>query len=126
MKKEIGPKIRKIRVSKEIDAKKVAVEIGIRDTSYSKIEREGTNSLETLLKIAHVLGVNIVEFFSDPHLVEEPREKSGYVTRDEWIQSNLEIIKTFKQEFAKFREDQKFAPKSYPLKNKIKGSSKKK
>jgi DNA-binding XRE family transcriptional regulator len=33
----------------------MADEIGILDTSYSKIEREGTNNLQTLLKITEIL-----------------------------------------------------------------------
>ncbi len=65
MNKEIGNRIKKIRYSKGLNSKNVADAVGILDTSLSKIEREGTNSLETLLKIAKALDVNPCEFFED-------------------------------------------------------------
>jgi len=84
--KATGNKIRQIRISKNFNPKFVADEIGMLDTSYSKIEREGTNSLSTLVKIAHILGVNpldiiVVDDGSDPSRVEETINQYGFATK---------------------------------------------
>ncbi len=92
MNKEIGNRIKKIRYSKGLNSKNVADAVGILDTSLSKIEREGTNSLETLLKIAKALDVNPCEFFDDKIKTSNKEFKTdhNFATKTEMN----EVIKT--------------------------------
>ena len=86
MNKDIGNRIKRIRLLKNIDPKHLADEIGIRHTSLSKIEREGTNSVETLIKIAEVLKVELSELFEDSPKVnlKESKGEYGYITKHEF------------------------------------------
>ena len=123
--KDIGARIKKIRLSKGIETKQIADEIGLRDTSFSKIEREGTNSVVTLLKIASALSVKINDLFEDNMFVSEPTEKVGYVMRDEWINANREMTHLFKTEMAKLRDELSLKKETYSIKKKIKKQAKK-
>jgi transcriptional regulator with XRE-family HTH domain len=123
--KDIGARIKRIRLNKGIDTKQIADEIGIRDTSFSKIEREGTNSVVTLLKIASALSVRITEFFEDNTVVAEPVERMGLVTRDEWLNANREMAQLFKTEMAKLRDELLLKKETYLIKKKMKKLPKK-
>jgi transcriptional regulator with XRE-family HTH domain len=123
--KDIGARIKRIRLNKGIDTKQIADEIGIRDTSFSKIEREGTNSVVTLLKIASALSVRITEFFEDNTVVAEPVERMGLVTRDEWLNANREMAQLFKTEMAKLRDELLLKKETYLIKKKMKKQPKK-
>ncbi len=92
MNKEIGNRIKKIRYSKGLNSKNVADAVGILDTSLSKIEREGTNSVETLLKIAKALDVNPCEFFEEKIKTnsKEFKTEHNFATKTEMN----EVIKT--------------------------------
>ena len=118
--KDIGARIKRIRLNKGIDTKQIADEIGIRDTSFSKIEREGTNSVVTLLKIASALSVRITEFFEDNTVVAEPVERMGLVSRDEWLNANREMAQLFKTEMAKLRDELLLKKETYLIKKKMK------
>ncbi len=113
-------RIKRIRLNKGIDTKQIADEIGIRDTSFSKIEREGTNSVVTLLKIASALSVRITEFFEDNTVVAEPVERMGLVSRDEWLNANREMAQLFKTEMAKLRDELLLKKETYLIKKKMK------
>lgn len=95
MNKDIGNRIKRIRLLKNIDPKNLADEIGIRHTSLSKIEREGTNSVETLLKIADALEVTPSELFEKPSKanLKESKAEYGNLTKHEFNSkiSELEI-----------------------------------
>lgn len=95
MNKDIGNRIKRIRLLKNIDPKNLADEIGIRHTSLSKIEREGTNSVETLLKIADALEVTPSELFEKPSKanLKESKTEYGNLTKHEFNSkiSELEI-----------------------------------
>jgi transcriptional regulator with XRE-family HTH domain len=123
--KDIGARIKRIRLNKGIDTKQIADEIGIRDTSFSKIEREGTNSVVTLLKIASALSVRITEFFEDNTVVAEPVERMGLVSRDEWLNANREMAQLFKTEMAKLRDELLLKKETYLIKKKMKKQPKK-
>jgi transcriptional regulator with XRE-family HTH domain len=123
--KDIGARIKRIRLNKGIDTKQIADEIGIRDTSFSKIEREGTNSVVTLLKIASALSVRITEFFEDNTVVAEPVERIGLVSRDEWLNANREMAQLFKTEMAKLRDELLLKKETYLIKKKMKKQPKK-
>ena len=86
MNKDIGNRIKKIRLIKNIDPKNLADEIGVRHTSLSKIEREGTNSLETLLKIADALAVKPSELLEEPSKanLKESKGEYGYITKHDF------------------------------------------
>ena len=103
--KDIGKRIRKIRESKNMNTKNLADAIGILDTSLSKIERIGTNNIETLKKIASVLEVSVSEFFGQNQTIAEPETKMGFVTKDDLAQSNREIIRILKSEINQLREE---------------------
>lgn|GEM_PF-3434994 len=118
MNKEIGDRIKAIRISKKLYPKDVGAEIGMLQTSYSKIERGGNTSVETILKIAKVLGVSAAEFFGDVQMVAEPVEKIGFVTREEWVQGNREIINAVKEEIAQLREELSLKKEGYKQKAK--------
>jgi transcriptional regulator with XRE-family HTH domain len=94
--KEIGERIRAIRIRKKLSPKDIGAEIGMLDTSYSKIERGGNTTVETILKIAEALDVNPAEFFEEVRLVAEPLAKAGYATKDD-----LEILKRMIESIAK-------------------------
>ncbi len=86
MNKQTGARIKKIRISQNIHAKHMADELGILDTSYSKIEREGTNNLKTLLKIASILKVElhtIIHTTNDINEIFEPDVLYGLATRQD-------------------------------------------
>ena len=111
----IGHRIQKIRESKGLDAKKVADELGIWHTSFSKIEREGSNSVKTLLKIAEVLEVKISDFFEDPQTVADPAVKMGYVdnSKFEELKKVVEIlVKRFDEEFPIKRANNSYKAKA--------------
>jgi transcriptional regulator with XRE-family HTH domain len=93
--KDIGNRIKKIRLIKNIDPKHLADEIGVRHTSLSKIEREGTNSVETLLKIAEALEVKPSELFEDKqkNTAKEPKPDYGYATKDELSEITHALLK---------------------------------
>lgn len=91
MNKDIGKRIKKIRLLKNIDPKQLADEIGVRHTSLAKIEREGTNSVETLMKIADALKVDIAELFEEPAKVIESNGEYGYITKHEFDSKLSEI-----------------------------------
>ncbi len=98
MNKDIGNRIKRIRLLKNIDPKHLADEIGIRHTSLSKIEREGTNSVETLTKIAEVLKVELYELFEESPKanLKETKGEYGYATKSEVADLAHAILKLTK------------------------------
>ena len=104
--KELGNKIRRLRLLKSINAKTFAEQIGILDTSLSKIEREGTNSLQTLLKIAEVLGVNASYLLPQKKKDTLKKPPSNYLpaTKSD-VQELQQSIKKILKELIQLRED---------------------
>jgi len=104
--KEVGKRIRKLRISQNLHVKYMADEIGILDTSYSKIEREGTNNLQTLLKIANLLNVEMVSLLPDDKnsKVSEKKYDYGFATRHD-LKEIVELLQSLKIEFHQFRTE---------------------
>ena len=123
MNKVIGQKIKTVRESKNLNAKSVADAIGILDTSLSKIEREGTNSVTTLLKIATVLKVNVSVFFEEnmKGINKESKNDYGYATKTELSDITHALLKLTKA-VEKLQED---LPKKKTATKKSKNSLKK-
>ncbi len=66
MKKAIGTRIRKLRVSKDYTQDNMAAELEITAGAYAKIERGETDPSATrLIQIAEILGVDIAFFFQE-------------------------------------------------------------
>lgn len=108
MNKQLGNQIRTIRISKNLNPKDVADAVGVLDTSYSKIEREGTNSVSTLLKIAEVLQVEPSMFFSlSTHSTSSTlKNKNDYsfATKHDIYELGV-LIKKLNKELVEFREE---------------------
>ena len=104
--KELGKRIRKLRISQNLNVKYMADEIGILDTSYSKIEREGTNNLQTLLKIAELLNVDIVSLIpvEENSKVADKLNDYGFATRQD-LKEIVELLKSLILEFHQFRSE---------------------
>ena len=111
MNKELGKRIRKLRISQNLNVKYMADEIGILDTSYSKIEREGTNNLQTLLKIGKLLNVEIFSLIpvEENFKVSEKINEYGFATRQD-LKDIVELLKSLILEFHQFRSE--FNPES--------------
>lgn len=63
---DLARNVKALRQSKGLAQERLALEAGIDRTMLSKIEREVTNpSLETLLKLANYLDVNISELLTN-------------------------------------------------------------
>ena len=106
MNKELGKRIRKLRISQNLNVKYMADEIGILDTSYSKIEREGTNNLQTLLKIAELLNVNMVSLIplEENSKVSDQLKDYGFATRQD-LKEIVDLLKSLILEFHQFRAE---------------------
>jgi len=123
----LGDRIRRSRESKALTQANLAEELGMTASAFSKIENGINNTpVKRLYQIAEVLGVDIVEFFSDANIVSEPREKTGAVSREEFIKGNQETINIVKLELAKFREAFSTKKEYYKLKNRSLKTPKKK
>lgn len=63
---DLARNVKALRQSKGLAQERLALEAGIDRTMLSKIEREVTNpSLETLLKLANYLDVNVSELLTN-------------------------------------------------------------
>ncbi|MBL0735418.1 helix-turn-helix transcriptional regulator [Flavobacterium sp. GN10] len=63
----IGENIRKYRREKDLKAEQIFEEIGISQSTYSKIENNRCKvDIATLIKIASVLNIDVVELLSIP------------------------------------------------------------
>jgi transcriptional regulator with XRE-family HTH domain len=104
--KELGKRIRKLRISQNLNVKYMADEIGILDTSYSKIEREGTNNLQTLLKITEILKVDLVNLIptEEKSGVSDHSMDYGFATRQD-LKEIVQLLKSLIHEFHQFRSE---------------------
>ncbi len=107
MNKEVGSRIRKIRISKNYNVKYMADEIGILDTSYSKIEREGTNNLQTLLKICKLLDIELPDLIVETEntaIASDSKKQYGFATKNDVEEINQQI-KMLMTEFSQLRKE---------------------
>ncbi len=86
MKKTVGNRIRKIRLSQSFTQENVAAELGIEPGTYAKIERGETDVQVTrLFEIAKILKVNVMEFLQDRKepAFEDPLKHYGFATKQD-------------------------------------------
>jgi len=72
----------------------MADEIGILDTSYSKIEREGTNNLQTLLKICKLLDIELPDLIVETEntaIASDSKKQYGFATKNDVEEINQQI-----------------------------------
>lgn len=122
--KQIGYRIKKIRLGKDYTLANMAEELAMTPSAYRKIEEGITNPPTTrLLEIAKVLDVNVTEFFEEVNMVADRSEKFGYATKDD-IENVMRVVQQLARDFERFRNDlpvKKAGPKKYP---KVKRSKK--
>jgi DNA-binding XRE family transcriptional regulator len=85
----------------------MADEIGILDTSYSKIEREGTNNLQTLLKICKLLEIKLPDLIVEKDnivIASDDKKQYGYATKNDVEEINQQIKKLI-SEFSLLRKE---------------------
>jgi transcriptional regulator with XRE-family HTH domain len=106
VKKNIGDRIRKIRVSKELTQENVADDIGITPGAYAKIERGETDvSASRLFQIAKTLKVNAADFFEDViPAFKDDGSNYGYATKEE-VESLSKAVNTLTKEIEKFSQE---------------------
>jgi len=78
VKKAIGTRIRKLRVSKDLKQDNMATELDITAGAYAKIERGETDPSATrLIQIAKILGVEVGYFFQDDLFIQALSDKNN-------------------------------------------------
>ena len=85
----------------------MADEIGILDTSYSKIEREGTNNLQTLLKICKLLDIELPDLIVETEntaIASDTKKQYGFATKNDVEEINQQI-KMLMTEFSQLRKE---------------------
>jgi transcriptional regulator with XRE-family HTH domain len=85
----------------------MADEIGMLDTSYSKIEREGTNNLQTLLKICKLLEIKLPDLIVEKDnivIASDDKKQYGYATKNDVEEINQQIKKLI-SEFSLLRKE---------------------
>jgi DNA-binding XRE family transcriptional regulator len=85
----------------------MADEIGILDTSYSKIEREGTNNLQTLLKICKLLDIELPDLIVETEntaIASDTKKQYGFATKNDVEEINQQIKKLM-TEFSQLRKE---------------------
>lgn len=123
MNKEIGERIKAIRLTKKLSPKDLGALIGMLDTSYSKIERGGNTTVKTILEIAQALEVSPADFFNEVQMVADPASKSGFATKDDF--ENLKrMFEDFARDIYERLPQKKVSPKTYAAKNKKPGQKK--
>lgn len=94
MKKEVGNRIKKIRINLDITRDDVADQLNISNSAYAKIERGDTDmNVSHLDTIAKFFKVEISDFFPGKKAtvpMEENPNKYGYATKDDIEQLTLD------------------------------------
>lgn len=79
---DIGEKIKALRVDKKLSQKEVALNIGIDQAQYSRIESGKVEpTLSSLEKIADALGVKVADLFTEEKTVDVNSYDSNLVER---------------------------------------------
>lgn len=92
---EIGEKIKQIRKDKGLQQKAVALEVGLDQSNYNKVENgKREPSLEVLQKLSTILGVSIDELLSP-----ENNKKPSIVTiEDKTISEKIRLMEQLEEE----------------------------
>lgn len=107
MKKQVGEKIRQVRVVNNLSQDNIASELGISIGAYSNIERGKTDiTVSRLFEIAKILKTTILELlsmnttntkFSEPQIKQNPLVNTEYGELKEQLnklQKEITILKT--------------------------------
>lgn len=106
MKKEVGNRIKKMRINLDITRDDVADQLNISNSAYAKIERGDTDmNVSHLDKIAKFFKVDIADFFPDRKLTtpfEDKPNKYGYATKED-IEQLARVINQLRTEVEKLK-----------------------
>ena len=105
MKKQLGNKIRVIRISRQLSQENMATELELSTGAYSNIERGITDITVTrLYRIAEILGTTVFELLSSElrtdYVIQDPAHKYGdelEQLRQQIHQQMLEMQKKIEQ-----------------------------
>jgi transcriptional regulator with XRE-family HTH domain len=90
---DIGNKIRTAREAKGLTQKQVAIEIGMDQSQYSKIEKGKTDPYtSTVEKIAKALGMTLSELFSSDDIFREVN------SQDKSLMEKLRLVELLEDE----------------------------
>lgn len=112
----IGKKIKEVLDKTPISVVDFAKSINLtRNGAYKVFEKEtiDTGQLQAISKVLKHDFFNYYE--NEPLVLKEPKEKVGYVTKEELAQSSREIIQLVKSEFEKLREELSLKKESYKI-----------
>lgn len=107
VKKAIGTRIRKLRVSKDLTQDNMAMDLGITAGAYAKIERGETDPSATrLMKIAEILEVPVTNFFADTTTLtpaaQSTQQPYGYATKNE-VEQLTSLVKQLSADIEKLK-----------------------
>lgn len=92
---EVGEKIKQIRKDKGLQQKAVAIEVGLDQSNYNKVENGRREpSLEVLQKLSAILGVSIDELLSS----ENNKKPSLVTVEDKTISEKIRLIEQLDEE----------------------------
>jgi transcriptional regulator with XRE-family HTH domain len=108
VKKIIGNRIRKLRLSKEYSQQNMADELNITSSAYSKIERGVTDtSISRLEAIAEILGVKPIYFYQEQSPIahsqaEEQHKDIGYASKSD-VEELTSLVRKIQREIASLK-----------------------
>ena len=92
---KVGEKIKQIRKDKGLQQKAVALEVGLDQSNYNKVENGGREpSLEVLQKLSAILGVSIDELLSP----EDNKKPSLVTVEDKTISEKIRLMEQLEEE----------------------------
>ncbi len=92
---EVGEKIKQIRKDKGLQQKAVALEVGLDQSNYNKVENGRREpSLEVLQKLSTILGVSIDELLNP----ENNKQPSIVTVEDKTISEKIRLMEQLEEE----------------------------
>jgi transcriptional regulator with XRE-family HTH domain len=92
---KVGEKIKQIRKDKGLQQKAVALEVGLDQSNYNKVENGAREpSLEVLQKLSAILGVSIDELLSP----EDNKNPSLVTVEDKTISEKIRLMEQLEEE----------------------------
>lgn len=122
----IGKKIKEVWRRSRLKGTEFATAINRdRQVIYDIFKRESIDT-ELLQNISKVLNHDFFSYYSnETMLVKEPKDKFGFATKEELVQSNRELMIFMRNEFAKLREELSLKKEGYKINKRSSKSSKK-
>ncbi len=92
---QIGEKIKQIRKDKGLQQKQVAIDVGLDQSNYNKIENGRREpSLEVLQKLSAILDVSIDELVN----AEDSKKPSAVTVEDKTISEKIRLMEQLEEE----------------------------